>query len=151
MPAIVAEQFADLDLCPGDRILEIGTGSGYSTALLCEYGAQVTSIDVLPQVISAARDRLASLDYHPKLVATDGHAGYQNNAPYDRVPGEVQVSRIPNHGLTRPGSAARSEQCCRADGSFSPGRLMAPPRGHLGIVLTRSSAWLATRRPSILG
>jgi protein-L-isoaspartate O-methyltransferase len=66
-----------LDVTGADRVLEIGTSTGYNAALLCHRltDARVTSIDIDLTLIAEARDRLASLGYQPCLVAGDGAAG----------------------------------------------------------------------------
>jgi len=97
MPRIVAAMLEALDVAPGQRVLEIGTGSGYSTALLCERlgSANVTSVDVDSDVVNRAASRLAALGYAPRLFAGDGFHGYAENAPYDRIIATCQVERVP--------------------------------------------------------
>jgi protein-L-isoaspartate(D-aspartate) O-methyltransferase len=81
----------------GDRVLEIGTGTGYNAALLSHrLGSQnVFSVDVDPALIAAARSRLARLGYHPTLTAVDGAAGMAEHAPYDRIIATCSVPVIP--------------------------------------------------------
>ncbi len=97
MPAIVLPLLEALDLEPGQRVLDVGTGSGYSTALLCERAgeANVTSIDIDTEVVRLARERLPLAGYRPTVVCGDGFAGYAPNGPYDRLVSMVTVSRIP--------------------------------------------------------
>lgn len=94
-PSIVAHMLQLLDLQPGQRVLEIGTGTGYNTALLCHYGAQVTSIDIDPVLVAEAQSRLARLGYHPTLVAGDGADGHPDNAPYDRILSTCAAHAVP--------------------------------------------------------
>ncbi len=96
-----------LDISLGMSVLEIGTGTGYNAALLCHRlgSACVTSVDIDPALVDAARERLAALGYTPRLAARDGSAGYPPGAPYDRVIATVGVHVIPAAwiGQTREG------------------------------------------------
>jgi len=88
-PSIMAEMLEQLGLEPGQRVLEIGTGTGYNAALLAhavgETG-QVTSVDLDEDTASTARQRLVELGFGSvQVVCADGNAGYLPNAPYDRV------------------------------------------------------------------
>lgn len=107
MPAIMAIMLEALAVAPGDRVLEIGTGTGYNAALLGHVlgDSRVTSIDVDPGVLARARTRLSAAGHDPTCVAGDGEQGYAPRAPYDRVLGTCAVSRIPAAWLdqTAPG------------------------------------------------
>ena len=107
MPTIMAIMLEALAVAPGDRVLEIGTGTGYNAALLCHVlgDARVTSIDVDPGVLVRAEARLTAAGYRPTCVLGDGEQGYPPRAPYDRVLGTCAVSRIPAAWLeqTAPG------------------------------------------------
>lgn len=96
-PGLMALMLEALDIEDGMNVLEIGTGTGYNTALLCDRlgSEQVTSIDIDRELIDAARERLASLGYAPCLGARDGMTGYQENAPYARIIATVAVPSIP--------------------------------------------------------
>ncbi|MGH3610695.1 MAG: methyltransferase domain-containing protein, partial [Pseudonocardiaceae bacterium] len=65
LPSLVLEMLEDLDVANGHRVLEIGTGTGYNAALLCERlgSAQVTSVDIDPELVDLARERLAANGY----------------------------------------------------------------------------------------
>lgn len=67
MHSLMARMLEALDVRDGDRVLEIGTGTGYNAALLCHRvgSHNVVSIDIDPALIAAARSRLASLGHHP--------------------------------------------------------------------------------------
>ena len=97
MPRIVAAMLEALEVAPEQRVLEIGTGTGYSTALLCERlgSANVTSVDVDAGLVELARRRLADLGHSPHVVASDGFQGCPDRAPYDRVIATCQVARLP--------------------------------------------------------
>jgi protein-L-isoaspartate O-methyltransferase len=107
MPSIVAMMLEWLGVEDGCRVLEIGTGTGYSTALLCErLGAEnVTTIDNQPDLSQLAKARLGAAGYNPTVLAGDGVAGAPEGAPYDRVIGTCYAWPIPMVWIrqTRPG------------------------------------------------
>ena len=85
-PYIVALMSELLDVEPGARILEVGTGCGYQTAVLCALGADVYSIEVVEPLATAAAARLADLGYAQATVrAGDGREGWPAHAPYDGI------------------------------------------------------------------
>ena len=85
-PYIVALMTELLDVEPGARILETGTGCGYQTAVLCTLGATVYSIEVVEPLATAAAARLADLGYAQATVrAGDGSGGWPEHAPYDGI------------------------------------------------------------------
>lgn len=106
-PRIMAYMLEALRLEDGDRVLEIGTGSGYQAALLCErLGSEnVTSVDIDPVVMAAATEHLTGMEYRPHLALADGARGYAERAPYDRVIGTAYAWPIPQPWVeqTRPG------------------------------------------------
>jgi len=69
----------------GMRVLEIGTGSGYQTAILCEIGCEVFSIERIPEIAEKAEDILKKLGYNPKIFVGDGTAGLQDYQPYQAI------------------------------------------------------------------
>jgi protein-L-isoaspartate(D-aspartate) O-methyltransferase len=86
-PYIVAWMTELLEVRPGGRVLEIGTGTGYQAAVLAAMGASVRSIERLPALAAAARERLAALgvDEAVEVVVADGSLGDPIRAPHDRV------------------------------------------------------------------
>ena len=84
-PYIVAFTLQALDLHPGSTVLDVGTGSGYQAALLAEMGATVTSVERVPALASAARNRLKELGYDVDVVEGDGSTGWSSGAPYDAI------------------------------------------------------------------
>jgi len=85
-PYTVAFQTEQLDLLPEMKILEIGTGSGYQTAVLCHMGAVVYSIERQHELFRTSLKRLPALGYAPKkLIFGDGYKGFCEQAPYDRI------------------------------------------------------------------
>jgi protein-L-isoaspartate O-methyltransferase len=102
-PAIMAVMLSILDVAPGQRVLEIGTGTGYNAALLCHRlgAANVTTVDIDVDLAAVARERLAECGYTPTCLATDGAEGHPGGAPYDRVLATCAVARIPLPWLTQ--------------------------------------------------
>ncbi len=85
-PSIVAIMSDALDLRGGERVLEIGTGSGYQAAILSALASEVFSIEVVPELASESRERLARLGYTNVTVrAGDGYDGWPEDAPFDRI------------------------------------------------------------------
>ncbi|MDV2480796.1 protein-L-isoaspartate(D-aspartate) O-methyltransferase [Methanoculleus sp. Wushi-C6] len=85
-PYIVAVMTEQLDLSPEDRVLEIGTGSGYQAAILAELAGTVISIERLPDIADRARQNFARAGVTGvKVVVGDGTEGYPPEAPYDAI------------------------------------------------------------------
>jgi protein-L-isoaspartate(D-aspartate) O-methyltransferase len=95
-PYIVAFMTEILQVQPGQKVLEIGTGSGYQAAVLAAMGAQVTTIEILPSLAEKAQARLAEVGYGGVRVLTgDGYRGYPAGAPYDAIIVTAAPERIP--------------------------------------------------------
>ena len=93
-PYIVALMTEALKIRPGDRVLEIGTGSGYQAAILAELGAEVYSVEILPELAQQAAERLRALGYEKvQVLNADGYFGWQEHAPYDAI----IVTAAPDH------------------------------------------------------
>lgn len=85
-PKLEARMVQELAIKPTDRILEIGTGSGYLTALLAKRGAHVTSVEINPALSAAAAARLAAHGItNVTLEVGDGARGWSKQAPYDVI------------------------------------------------------------------
>ena len=85
-PYTVAFQSEQLQLKTGMKVLEIGTGSGYQTAVLCHMGVEVYSIERQHELFRTSLKRLPSLGYKPKkLIFGDGYKGFPKKAPFDRI------------------------------------------------------------------
>jgi protein-L-isoaspartate(D-aspartate) O-methyltransferase len=84
-PFIAALMLDLLEIGPGRRVLEIGTGLGYQAALMTELGAQVWSVEIVEEFAQAARLRLAALDEPVEIRVGDGSRGWADHAPFDRI------------------------------------------------------------------
>ncbi len=95
-PFIVALMSELLDLGPGARVLEIGTGCGYQTAILAALGATVYSIEIVEDLATAAAARLGALGCPRVTVkAGDGYGGWPEQAPFDGVIVTAAAPAIP--------------------------------------------------------
>ena len=107
LPSLVVRMWSDADVVEGHTVLEIGTGTGYSTALACERldSGDVTSIEVDPRRLEAAADALYGCGYTPTLAVADGLYGYWPEARFDRVVAACSFRSVPAALLdqTRPG------------------------------------------------
>jgi len=85
-PYIVALMLESLHLRPTDKVLEIGTGSGYATALLAQLAAQVFSVERHPALAQSAREVIAALGYtYVRILTGDGTLGLPEAAPFDAI------------------------------------------------------------------
>ncbi|MEU6401720.1 ATP-grasp peptide maturase system methyltransferase [Streptomyces sp. NPDC046985] len=107
LPSLVVRMWADADVHEGHTVLEIGSGTGYSTALACERlgSADVTSIEVDPHRLQQAASALYACGYTPTLAAADGLYGYWPEASFDRIVAACSFRAVPPALLaqTRPG------------------------------------------------
>ncbi len=95
-PYIVALMSQLLAVAPGQRILEIGTGSGYQAAVLAEMGAQVFSIEIVPELGRQAQAALQPLGYvNIHLKIGDGYQGWPEHAPFDGIIVTCAPTRVP--------------------------------------------------------
>ena len=93
-PYVVAAMSEAIALSGGEKVLEVGTGSGYQAAVLAELGATVYSIELEPELAERARRDLVRLGYKDVHVRTgDGYRGWPEHAPFDAV----IVTAAPNH------------------------------------------------------
>ncbi|MGW1997658.1 methyltransferase domain-containing protein [Embleya sp. NPDC001921] len=107
MPSAVADMLLDLDVHGGERVLDIGTGTGYTAALLAARGCAVTTVEVDEHLAEQARKNLARAGYPDVTVITgDGAHGHPAGAPYERIHVTAGVRRIPAAWLeqARPGA-----------------------------------------------
>jgi len=84
-PSTVARQMSLLELKPGEKVLEIGTGSGYQTACLVAFGVEVYSIERQKALFDITSALLKKLDINVKNICGDGYLGMPEYAPYDKI------------------------------------------------------------------
>ncbi|HEY6148577.1 MAG TPA: protein-L-isoaspartate(D-aspartate) O-methyltransferase [Thermoanaerobaculia bacterium] len=95
-PYIVALMSELLDLTPNERVLEIGTGSGYQSAVLSRLSGRVYSIEIIPELAKASAERLQRLGYSNITVKEgDGYRGWPEHAPFDGIIVTAAPERIP--------------------------------------------------------
>jgi protein-L-isoaspartate(D-aspartate) O-methyltransferase len=93
-PYIVALMTQSLQPSPGQKVLEIGTGSGYQAAILAEIGVDVYTVEIIPELAAQAAERLERLGYgNIHMRNADGYFGWEEHAPFDAV----MVTAAPDH------------------------------------------------------
>lgn len=147
-PSLMLRMLHILDVHDGTTVLEIGTGTGYNAALLSERlrADNVTTIDIDPELTSAARERLTGAGYRPTVATADGRAGYPPRGPYDRIiatvatedvpyawieqtaPGGIILADIRPRGMTWAGALARLTV---TDGGTAHGPLISCAQGFM--------------------
>ncbi|MFI6690276.1 ATP-grasp peptide maturase system methyltransferase [Streptomyces sp. NPDC050433] len=107
LPSLVVRMWADAEVAEGQTVLEIGTGTGYSTALACERlgSASITSVEVDPHRLETAANALHGCGYTPTLAVADGLYGYWPEAKFDRIVAACSFRAVPPALLAqaRPG------------------------------------------------
>ncbi|MFD7897673.1 methyltransferase domain-containing protein [Streptomyces sp. NPDC059743] len=107
MPSLVATMLHHLSVADGDVVLDIGTGTGWTSALLAgRLGDEhVTTVEVDPQLAADAAKRLKAAGFAPRRVVGDGLAGWPAGSPYDRIHSTAAVRHVPLAWIeqTRPG------------------------------------------------
>jgi protein-L-isoaspartate(D-aspartate) O-methyltransferase len=109
-PTIMALMLELLELRAGDRVLEVGAGTGYNAALISEIVGplgDVTTIDVDPELSRSAHEALRRAGYRARVVTGDGRAGWPDRAPYDRVIVTAAADRVPRAWLDQLADAGR--------------------------------------------
>lgn len=94
-PYIVALMTEAARLKGGDRVLEVGSGSGYQAAILAEMGYQVTTIERVPELAARAEEVLGALGYGVVCKTGDGALGWPEGAPYDAILVTAGAKRVP--------------------------------------------------------
>ena len=130
-PFIVAFMTQALNLQPGDRVLEIGTGSGYQTAVLARLCGEVYTVESLPELAGPARERLERLGFgNIHYQVGDGTAGWPEAAPFDAIIGTAAPEHLPPalYQQLRPGGRLVLP-VGPLHGSQELIRVIRPPRG----------------------
>ena len=96
-PYVVAYMLQALQLQSSDRVLELGTGCGYQTALLAELATQVYSVELLPELADRARIAVDLLGYGQVHIRWgNGIFGWEESAPFDVIVGSAAAEKIPS-------------------------------------------------------
>jgi protein-L-isoaspartate(D-aspartate) O-methyltransferase len=99
-PSLVAKMIQWLDVQSTHHVLEIGTGTGYLTALLAHITkkGQITSIEYVEELTQEAKKNLNRYSFqNVRLFSGDGYYGFPNHAPYDRIISSVAIGNVPSH------------------------------------------------------
>jgi len=95
-PYIVALMIQSAEIKPGDRVLEVGAGSGYAAAVMSRIAGQVVAIERQPDLVKVAQERMQRLGYdNVRLVEGDGTRGWEAEAPYDAIVAAASGSHVP--------------------------------------------------------
>ncbi|MCY3776080.1 MAG: protein-L-isoaspartate(D-aspartate) O-methyltransferase [Candidatus Aminicenantes bacterium] len=107
-PYMVAAMIEAARVFPGNRVLDIGTGSGYQAALLAAMKAQVFSVERIPELAGQAANRLAGLGYREvRLRVADGTLGWEEYAPFESIIVGAASPRIPEPPLQQLSESGR--------------------------------------------
>ena len=107
-PYIVALMIQAAGVRPGDRVLEVGSGSGYAAAVMSRIAATVLGIERQQELVGVARERLQRLGYdNVEIVEGDGTRGWPDRAPYDAILAAASGSHVPQPliGQLAPGGS----------------------------------------------
>ncbi|MFF7023012.1 methyltransferase domain-containing protein [Streptomyces klenkii] len=108
LPSLMAGMLEELAVEDGHRVLEVGTGTGYNAALLCARlgDRAVHSVDISPDLVRAAEQRLSEIGYAPRLAVADGQQGHPDGGPFDRIIATCSVPAIPQAWVEQARSGA---------------------------------------------
>ena len=107
-PSLVLAMTAALDPEPASRVLEIGTGSGYQTALLARFSGEVYTVERIAALSLSARERLAQLGFSNIVFQVgDGSLGWSEFAPYDRIMVTAAAGHVPDELVDQLGPGGR--------------------------------------------
>jgi protein-L-isoaspartate(D-aspartate) O-methyltransferase len=96
-PYIVALMIEAAEIVPGDRVLEVGAGSGYAAAVMSRIAREVIAVERHAELVTAARERLAGLGYaNVRLAEADGSLGLADEAPFDAILVAASGSHVPD-------------------------------------------------------
>jgi len=94
-PYIVAMMSEALEVGPGDRVLEIGAGSGYQAAVLSAMGCEVYAVEIIPELATRAGAILNELGYDVTVTNADGYFGWSEHAPFDGIIVTSAADQVP--------------------------------------------------------
>ncbi len=95
-PYIVALMISAAGIGPGDRVLEVGAGSGYAAAVMSRVAGEVIAIERKPELVAIARERMERLGYgNVEIVEGDGTRGWPDGAPFDAILAAASGSHVP--------------------------------------------------------
>lgn len=107
-PSLVFQMTYILSPEKGSRVLEIGTGSGYQTALLAEFSGEVYTIERISALAEKAKKRLLGLGYtNISFMTGDGSLGWEEHAPYDRIMVTAAAAELPQELLRQLAAGGR--------------------------------------------
>jgi len=161
-----------LRMVPGERVLEVGTGTGYAAAVLATMGARVDTVERLPRLAAAAAERLAALELDVATHCGDGFEGWDDRAPFDailvsagahEVPAKLLQQLAPGGRLVIPTRPHEIRQTVLRFTKDADGHISEEPLGELAFVTllgdilvemgaaTRQSVEKAAAKPGALG
>lgn len=135
-PLIVAMMTALLDVEPGDRVLELGTGSGYQAAILDQIGVEVSSIEIIPELAKRARATLDRLGHERvRTRIGDGYFGWPDADPFDAIIVTAAADHIPPPLIRQLKPGGR--MVVPVGSRFATQKLVLVERDQGGVVRTR--------------
>ncbi|MFK0111631.1 methyltransferase, FxLD system [Streptomyces sp. NPDC091217] len=149
-PGIVALMLDQLEAQPGERILELGAGTGYNAGLLAHLvgeGGHVTTIDVDDDLVEGARAHLAAAGFtNVEALTRDGAVGHAEGAPYDRIIATVGAHGVPHAWLQQLASGGRLVVPQRLKGSVSRSIAYEQRDGRWMSVSSKMNTFMPLRR-----
>jgi protein-L-isoaspartate(D-aspartate) O-methyltransferase len=107
-PYIVALMIEAAEIKAGDRVLEVGAGSGYAAAVMSRIAGEVVAIERQPDLVKVAQERMSRLGYdNVRIVEGDGTRGWEPEAPYDAIVAAASGSHVPKPWLDQLADGGR--------------------------------------------
>ncbi len=148
LPSLAARMLHLLDVADDQRVLEIGTGTGYNTTLLCHRvgSTNVTSIEVDPGLAAEAVGRLDAVGFAPTVIAGDGALGVKDGAPYDRILSTCASPGVPPAWIDQLADGGRIVTPLTIGGALAVLDKTGP--GEVSGHLDTDAAWFMAMRPA---